>query len=558
MDWNNNELSVATFCQMIEQLDVCMDNFLYLCDFKDDFYIISPSATERFFIKEHFFEGLVEGHRQFVYPEDFPMLQKDLEQVMSGKKDMHNLLYRWLDKDGEPVWINCRGVVIKDGENRPAYMVGCINEIGKKQKADNVSGLLGEDSLGIFMHSDYQNSEKGFLLRVGIDNFKDINANKGVEYGDRILRKTAGCIRDALKPGQYLYRIVADEYIVLDCLGGNMKNALHLYRKIRMNVDESIENNSYEVFYTISGGALSKEQMEGKTFSNILKLSEFALSQAKRAGKNQCYLFDEEEYENYLEQRKLLNLLRRAIDHDFEGFEAYFQPIVDANTQQIIMAETLTRFRTEETGFVPPNVFIPLLEEMGLIIPMGKWIFRKALSFCKRMQRFIPDFKVSVNLSHVQILKSDVYKDIMALIEEYGIRPETIVVELTESGLFEENANLQRFCNGIKKSGIQLALDDFGTGYSNFHYLYDLRPNIIKIDRSFTMTALSNDYEYNLLDKMIDMVHSIQLRLCTEGIETQEELNTIKKLNPDYIQGYFFGKPCPADELFNLYVKNKK
>lgn len=555
MDFGMGEITLASVCQMIETLDVCMDNFLYVCDFHDDYYIISPSAKERFKIKEYFFEDIVGGHREFVYPEDWDMLAEDLAEVRAGRKDLHNLEYRWLDCNGEPVWINCRGVVVKDSKGAPNYMIGCINEMGRRQKADNVSGLLGEASFRTYMNNVYQKTQQGFLLRIGIDNFKDINANKGVEYGDQILRKTADCMREVMEPGQNLYRIVADEFIVLDYMGGTVKDANQLYRKIRHKIDALIEESNYEVFYTISGGVLGNKQMNGQSVSHIMKLSEFTLSQAKRAGKNQCYLFAEEDYEQYRNSKRLVDVLRRAIDHDFEGFEAYFQPIVDAQSHRIIMAETLTRFHTEETGFVPPDKFIPILEETGLIIPMGRWILHEALAFCKKVQRFLPDFKVSVNVSHVQVMKSDFYKAIVAKIEEFGLKPESLVVELTESGLLETNTNLQRFCKGIRKSGIQLALDDFGTGYSNFHYLYDLKPNIVKIDRSFTSTALTNTYEYNLLNKMIDMAHSIELSLCTEGIETQEELDIIARLEPDYIQGYFFGRPSPPDVLFKTHVK---
>lgn len=490
-----------------------------------------------------------------MYPEDWEVLAEDLELVKSGRKDLHNLEYRWLDSEGEPVWINCRGVVIKDAKGAPSYMIGCVNEMGKKQRADNVSGLLGESSLRTYMNNVYTKTKQGFLLRIGIDNFKDINANKGIEYGDRILRKTADCIRDVMGAGQNLYRIVADEFIILDYMGGTVKDANQLYRRIRKKIDASIEENNYEVFYTISGGVLGNKQMNGQSFSHIMKLSEFVLSQAKHAGKNQCCIFSNEDYEQYRSKKRLTHILRRAIDDNFRGFEAYFQPIVDANTHQIIMAETLTRFSTEETGFVPPDRFIPILEDTGLIIPMGRWVLHEALAFCKKVQRFIPGFRISVNVSHIQVMKSDAYKEIMAEIEEFGLKPESLVVELTESGLLETNANLKRFCKGIRKSGIQLALDDFGTGYSNFHYLYDLKPNIVKIDRSFTSTALKNTYEYNLLNKMIDMAHSIELSLCTEGIETQEELDIIARLQPDYIQGYFFGKPSPPDILFKTHVK---
>ena len=250
--------------------------------------------------------------------------------------------------------------------------------------------------------------------------------------------------------------------------------------------------------------------------------------------------------------------MRRAVNDQCKGFEAYFQPIVDINNKCILGAETLLRFHTEELGMVSPVEFIPLLEESGLIIPVGKWILEQALEACCRIQEYIPDFRVSVNLSYIQVLKSDVLNEILSAVEKYRLKPGSVMIELTESGFIEANANFLEFCEGLHRNGILIALDDFGTGYSNFHYLYNLNPDTIKIDRSFTIKALSNDSEYNLLQHMVDMTHSINLKLCIEGIETDKELERICGMNPDYIQGFYFGKPCPYDLFLQEHVSMEK
>ena len=144
---------------------------------------------------------------------------------------------------------------------------------------------------------------------------------------------------------------------------------------------------------------------------------------------------------------------------------------------------------------------------------------------------------------------------ILASVERFQVRPASIVVELTESGLLESDQNFISFCNGLKENGIPLALDDFGTGYSNFHYLYNLNPNTIKIDRGFTLKALNNENEFNLLRHMAEMTHGIHLKLCIEGIETEEEFRRISEIHPDFIQGYFFGKPCTFEEFVENYLE---
>ena len=539
----------------IELLRPCMDDYLYLYDFKNDYYYISSHALDRFCLPANSFHDVSKTHEKFVHPADLKMLQKDLSEMKEGIKHFHNLQYRWLGLDGQPIWINCRGRTVNDENGNPMCMVGCINEIGAKQKADNVSGLLGEIALQDYLYTTGKVFPEGFILRIGIDDFKDINENLGIEYGDMIIHETANCIARCVKTGQQIYRIVADEFIIVDFLGGNTDEAKKLYKKIRLEIDKYIEKNHYEVVYTISAGLLESKDVADSSFQNLMKLSEFALSEAKRDGKNRCTTFCTEDYEKFLRTKELIRDMRRAVYNDFSGFETYFQPIVDASSSRLIVAETLLRFHSEKIGLVSPVEFIPLLEETGLIIPVGKWVLHQALSVCREVHKYMPDFKISVNVSYIQVMKSPILTEILTSLKEYGLKPEDVIVELTESGFLESNYRCMDLWNRLRKHGVMLALDDFGTGYSNFHYLYDLSPNIIKIDRTFTVRALNNEYEYNLLRHIIEMIRGINLNLCIEGVETEEELESINRLKPDYIQGYYFGKPCPYEQFYEQFVK---
>ena len=154
-------------------------------------------------------------------------------------------------------------------------------------------------------------------------------------------------------------------------------------------------------------------------------------------------------------------------------------------------------------------------------------------------------------------MKSDIINEIISAVSKYELNPSTVIIELTESGLLVSNLQIAKMWSKLNEKGIQLALDDFGTGYSNFHYLHDLRPSIIKIDRSFTVEALANDYEYNLLSLMSGMVHNFNLKVCIEGIENQNELQEMWKLQPDYFQGFYFGKPCALQKFIENFVTAK-
>ena len=548
-------ITVEQFQEGIELLCPCMDDYLYLYDFKKDYYYISSHALDRFCMPTNAFHDVQKTHEKFVHPEDLEMLQEDLSQMKQGIKHFHNLQYRWLGLDGQPIWINCRGRTVNGEDGQPMCMVGCINEIGAKQKADNVSGLLGETSLQDYLYTIGKVFPEGFILRIGIDDFKDINENLGIEYGDMIIHETANCIARCIAPGQQLYRIVADEFIIVDFLGGTTDEAKKLYKKVRFEIDRFIEQNHYETVYTISAGLLESRDVTEHSFQNLMKLSEFALSEAKRDGKNRCYIFCKEDYEKFLRKKELVRDLRRSVYNDFSGFETYFQPIVSAVDNQLFAAETLLRFHSEKMGMVLPVEFIPILEETGLIIPVGKWVLHQALSVCREVHKHVPDFKISVNVSYIQVMKSPILTEILTSVREYGLKPEDVIVELTESGFLESNYRCMDLWKRLREHGILLALDDFGTGYSNFHYLYDLSPNMIKIDRTFTVRALRNEYEYNLLRHIIEMIRGINLKLCIEGIETKEELERINRLKPDYIQGYYFGKPCPYEKFYHDFIE---
>lgn len=580
MDPIMNSFSREQMEYIVELFNPCMDDYLYVFDLQKDCYKISKHATERFLLPGDNFDDAAKAHHTFVYSEDQSRLDDEFRRIMSGEIVFHNMHYRWLDRVGKPVWINCRGRVLNDADGKPHFLVGCINEIGQKQKADNVSGLLGESSLSAYVEQFEDGLPDGFFLRIGIDDFRDINGDFGMEYGDYILKSTADCIAENIKPSQRLYRILADEFMVVDFSGGDMEAATELYKNIRKSLDTFIEENGYKSVFIISAGAVDTAKTSG-TYENIMKLSEYALNTAKDQGKNRCYIYMQEDYDVFLRKKQITRQLHHAVNHGFEGFETYYQPIVDTKTRRLVGAEALMRFsmpeRCEdgetkkeavcvgEDGHdadekvhwerISPVEFIPLLEETGLIIPAGKWMLHQAISTCSRWQKYIPNFRININLSYVQVMKSRVLTEILTALRLYGLEPSAVGIELTESGYLDTNTHFQKLWDGLKKNGVLVILDDFGTGYSNLHCLGDLRPNYIKIDRSFTLKALNNQYEHDLMTQIITMTHKLDLTICVEGIETEDEFAKISELDPDYIQGFLFGKPQPAEEFYENLIK---
>lgn len=552
-----SDFTFDEYCEIIKAVAPCMDDYMYFYDISQDLYYISEKVLERFSMPTNLFSDVVEMHKIFVYKEDVDFLVEDLQKLVSGEKDEHNIEYRWISKDGTPIWINCQGRVLKDENNQPKYMVGCVNEIGNKQKADNVSGLKEVSSIAAALEMYCSVASSGYVLHVGIDDFKAVNERFGHEYGDFILRGVADCIKNTIGPGEEVYRVLADEFIVVSYFSDDIADGKELYNRIRGEVDKFIETNRYETVFTISGGVLSCAELSGMEYQELIKLSQFALNQAKKRGKNQVYFFDLYDYEDFLRKNMILSAIRESIATDFEGFDVYFQPIVKCGESfDLRGAEALLRYKLPSGESVSPLEFIPILEESGLIIPVGKWVLGKAMSFCYQVQERVKDFSVNVNVSYVQVLKSPFIVEFFRLLREHGMSSSCITIELTESGQVEDSIQMHKVWQNLHEHGVTVALDDFGTGYSNLMNISDVNPNVVKLDREFTMKALSQEFERNLMFNIIQLVHSLDMKVCVEGIETEEELEKIKELGPDYVQGFYYGRPCPAEEfLFEFCSK---
>ena len=541
---------------LLEIIAECMDDYLYVIDLQNNKMEISQSALDRFMISETHVRNVKQEIMSVVYKEDRTMFAKHMQAVMDGKEKVHDIHYRWLDKNGLPVWVNCRGVVIDDEDGKPGYLVGCLNETGNQRRADNVTGLLGGMEFCAYLRSQKKPVTTGFLMHIGIDDFATVNETHGSNYGDYVLKSVADCMKECLSGNQRLYHLVADQYVIVDLDSTSMDDAIQLKKKIGEKIDEFIISEKYEVVFSASAGVIDASTV-AEGYEECRKKFEFALKQAKSMGKNGFYIFDQDDYEVFLRKGRIIATLRNAIVNHYDGFEVYYQPIVDCQSEQIIGAEALMRFSmiTEEgREFVSPMEFIPLLEETGLIILAGRYILNEAAAMCCEMQKYIPDFRINVNVSYVQILQGNVERDILDAIQKYSLQPECLCVEMTESGFMDMTPSFCKFRKTLDKNGIPFVVDDFGTGYSNLHCIRDMNPSYVKMDRDFTAKAMNSDRDYELYKNIIPMVHSINVRICAEGIEEKEWLLKMKEMKVDYLQGYYFGRPCGKKQFLQQYV----
>lgn len=541
---------------LLEIIAKCMDDYLYIYDLQNNTIEFSESAVNRFKISDNVMNNFTNDVLQLVYEEDRKMLQEHLTAICEGKEKVHNLHYRWLDKEDMPVWINCRGIVIDDSQGNAQYLVGCMKETGNQRRADNVTGLLGGPEFNAYMRSQKTHISKGFLMHIGIDDFGAINSSRGAAYGNYILKSVADCIKECLSDKQKIYHLVADQYVIVDLEHSSEEYAAELKKVIDARLYKFIVSEKYEAVFSISVGVVdAATACEG--YEECRKKFAFVLKKAKKMGKNGFYIFDENDYESFLRTGKIVAALRNSVVNGFNGFEVYYQPIVDCSSERVIGAEALMRFSMtseEDTETVSPVDFIPLLEETGLIIPAGRYILDEAAKTCCEIQQYIPDFKMNINVSYVQIMHGNVERDILDVIKKYGLQPDSICIEMTESGFMDMTPVFCRFRKVLDENHICFVIDDFGTGYSNFHCIRDMNPSYVKMDKDFTAKAMNNARDFELYKNIIPMVHSINVSICAEGIEKKEWCQKMKEMQVDYLQGYFYGRPCAKEQFIQQVV----
>lgn len=543
---------------LLEIIAECMDDYLYVLDLQNNKMEISQSALDRFIISETQMRNAKQEIMSAVYEEDRAMFEKHMQAVMDGKEKVHDIHYRWLDKNGLPVWVNCRGVVIDDEDGKPGYLVGCLNETGNQRRADNVTGLLGGMEFCAYLRSQKKPVTTGFLMHIGIDDFAAVNGTHGSNYGDYVLKSVADCMKECLSGNQRLYHLIAGQYVIVDLDSTSMDDAIQLKKKIGEKIDEFIISEKYEVVFSVSAGVIDASTV-AEGYEECRKKFEFSLKKAKQMGKNNIYFYRQEEYERFQRNGRIISALRNSIANGCEGFEVYYQPIVDCVSGRVIGAEALMRYTmvTEEgKEWLSPVEFIPLLEKTGLIIPAGRFVLNEAAKMCREIQQYIPEFRVNVNIACYQIEHGKIADKILTAVRDNGLTPDRICIEMTESGFMDMTPAFCKFRKVLEENRIQFVIDDFGTGYSNLHCISDMNPGYVKIDKDFTAKAMSCERDYELFKKIIEMVHSIGIRICVEGIEKEDWHLKMKKLQADYLQGYFFGKPCEKRKFMEEFVCN--
>lgn len=467
-------------------------------------------------------------------------------------------------KNGElyPQWLQINAV--RDHNGRITQMVGFFADLSARRQAEerlrylsNYDALTGLANRMLFkerLHEAGQRSRQTgrslALLHIDLDRFKLINDSLGLEVADQILRNMAQRLSEQLAEADTLARLAADEFVVLFDQYSNLSSLSRLASQLLAKLRAPMTVDGHELVISASIG-ISLLPDNARDVSALITQANMAMQHAKHLGGDSFQFYTDNLQASTLERLQLENQLRKAIDTG--QLEVFYQPKLDLSLDSLQAAEALVRWRHPERGLVSPAEFIPLAEETGLIGAIGEFVLRRAASQAREWRDMgLGDIRVSVNVSVHQLRQGNLTSLVHSVLEETGLPPQLLELELTESQLLDNVESVLYTLNQLRLLGVKLAIDDFGTGYSSLSYLKRLPVDYLKIDRTFVRDLTEDGEDAAITRAIIAMAHSLELKVVAEGVEEQQQLDFLKLQGCDEIQGFLISRPVEAQHFAGL------
>lgn len=448
----------------------------------------------------------------------------------------------------------------KQVRQRTAELEKLADEFRHRAFHDSLTGLpnralLNERFSSIISHAKRTKTLIGTLL-LDLDNFKTINDTLGHDFGDELLKLIAHRIQTVIRGEDIISRIGGDEFVIMvqdisspDDLEKIAQNILTELRKDIVLFDQRIKSS------VSIGGALYPT--DGKDLLTLKRNSDLAMYSAKESGKNQYRLFGKDMTDTSNQRLVVQNDLQSAIEKG--ELEVFYQPKVDTSSQIVSGCEALVRWHHPQEGFLNPDEFIPFAEENGLIKPLDHYVINNVCQqISKWKEQGLISVPVAVNLSGLHFQNEEILAILERALKESNINSEMLEIELTEAILIDDPDRALNILKKIRAMNIKVSLDDFGTGYSSLSYLRSLPIDIVKLDKSFIDRIAKNPQDLAITQGIVTLAKSLNLGVVAEGVESEEQLSLLKKMECEQVQGYFFSKPCPADSIQKWLQKNQK
>lgn len=511
--------------------------------------------------------------------EEWEVLGKNTNILSSGRHDKTFYQDMWasLQSDGQwqgeiwnkrkngtvyPEWLTITAVENDAGEIcQYASIFSDLTEIKKSEARikrlayfDELTRLpnrkLFNDRLNLSLGYAQEHNHQVALAFLDLDFFQRVNDRFGLEAGDQVLREVGRRVESILEEGDTVARFGGDSFnMILTDVDDNTAVSEFLNRLLS-TINQPILVSGTEINLTVSVG-VSFFPTDATEPEDLFQCAEVAVKQAKDFGRNSYRFFSSEQHQLVKSRYRMANDLHRAIEA--EQFELYYQPKVTASDRQLVGVEALIRWNHPEQGFIPPDEFIPLAEDLGVIDQIGYFVLREAVRQCSSWWKQGYEVPVAINVSAKQMQRRDIAEEILEVLEEFQLPSRLLSVELTETSFLHCLEETRVAINILRTAGVHIAIDDFGTGYSSLSYIRNMSLDVLKIDRSFLVNIEDSEVDLSIVASIIDMSQAIGLEVVAEGIETEAQFGLLRELNCNQIQGYLISRPMPADTFVDWY-----
>ena len=496
-------------------------------------------------------------HQLYVQPERRTEFVR-LMQVQGTVRNFESRVYR---RDGSIIWISENARAVKDSQGAVQFYEGTVVDITERREHeaaleyqahhDSLTGLpnrtLLRDRIDQAIAHAWRHGYQVAVVFVDLDHFKLINDSLGHHVGDRLLLEVAARLKACVRGNDTVARQGGDEFVLVLTEQHDEDEMLNVVSRLLDAVSQPWSNNGQEYGLSCSIG-ISCYPRDGEDPDALLRSADAAMYQAKASGRNTYHCYTPELNQAISERLELETSLRHALDR--EEFRVYYQPRIDVASGRVVGAEALIRWDCPGKGIVPPDSFISIAEETGLIIPIGQWILHEACRQNSAWRRAgLPPIAVSVNLSPIQFRHTGLVDAVAEALAEAGLDPKSLELEVTESFVMHDAERINVAMQSLKSLGVDIAVDDFGTGYSSLSYLKRFPVDRLKIDKSFVRDIDSDPDDAAIVRAIITLGHALNLRVVAEGVETAAHLDYLKLHGCDEVQGYYFSRPVPAMEM---------
>ncbi len=541
--------------ELFEAFAAASDNvYIYVCDMTTDVSRWSKGSVDYFGLESEYLENAANVWAEHIHPEDLDIYMEDITDVFSGKKRTHDCQYRARNYLGEYVWVECKGSVIRDENNNPLIFAGLMTRIDGQSKYDSLTGLLSSSELH---HFDFS-TLSGIAILIGLDGFRKVVGNYGYNTADKILVEFSRKIKELCKPSWKVFRFSGDEFLVI-AFDAEEKEVIDYFEQVRRETDVIELENDHKIGISASAGSVLFPKDADAREVLINKL-EHSLEFAKNNQRGNLVFFSEEIAKKHERSLTLREDLKECIKKDFKGFELYFQPFVIPGSHNITGCECLLRWKGERITDSYPMEFIKILEDYGDIKKVGLWVMEQAIKQQVAWRDTYGELRVSFNVSYQQFLEDTFEDNLVACAQKYGVNPEYIIIELTESCEVDNPEELSAMFDRLRKRGFKIALDDFGTAYASLEMLKCLHVDYIKIEHSFVreLSQPGHEIDYVIIDNLLEMCKRLGYDSIVEGVENRKVADIVGEMDVTLLQGYYYSRPVCRSDFENLLNADKE